>query len=72
MSPTVTCGKCGRSREVRPDGRGFPSDIAKRALRKECEAAGCKGDPQYQAGLVTGPRPCGQEQAVPQQPTSRP
>ena len=57
--PTVTCGKCGRQRIVVPDGRGFPPDIAKRKLRKECRADGCDGEPQYRAGLLVGPRPRG-------------
>lgn len=49
--PTVTCGLCGRVQAVRPDGRGFPPDIARRRLRKLCEAAGCGCDPQYLAGI---------------------
>ncbi len=44
---------------VRPDGRGFPPDIAKRKLRKVCKEAGCSCDPVYQAGFVVGPRPHG-------------
>ena len=49
--PTVTCGLCGRKRTVVPDGRGFPPDIAKRKLERECKAAGCPCKPQYRAGL---------------------
>lgn len=50
-APTVTCQLCGRSRIVTPDGRGFPPDIAKRKLRRECAANGCACDPQYRAGI---------------------
>jgi len=49
--PTVTCQLCQRSLVVTPDGRGFPPDIAKRKLRKLCQAAGCDSKPQYRAGL---------------------
>ena len=49
--PTLTCRSCGRVRIVRPDGRGFPPDIAKRALTKACRADGCACDPVYRAGL---------------------
>ena len=59
--PTVTCVLCGRSRVVQPDGRGFPPDIAKRALRKVCKANGCQSDPRYRAGVVAGPWPSGQD-----------
>jgi len=59
--PTVTCALCGRRQIVKPDGRGFPPDIAKRALRKECKANGCQSDPQYRAGVIVGPRPFGQQ-----------
>ncbi len=57
--PTVTCSLCRRQMVVRPDGRGFPPDIAKRKLRKVCKEAGCSCDPVYQAGFVVGPRPHG-------------
>ena len=49
--PIVTCDKCSAHLVVVPDGRGFPPDIAKRKLRKQCRAKGCAGEPQYQAGL---------------------
>ena len=53
--PTVTCTLCGRHRVVLPDGRGFPPDIAKRKLRKECAAAGCPCNPRYLAArLILG------------------
>lgn len=58
--PTVTCALCGRSRVVVPDGRGFPPDIAKRKLRKDCQANGCSCDPQYWAGVTIGSRAEGQ------------
>ncbi len=57
--PTVTCGLCGQEMIVKPDGRGFPPDIARRRLRKECQAAGCPCEPVYTAGFVAGPRPHG-------------
>lgn len=49
--PTQTCQECGRVEVVRPDGRGFPPDIAKRRLKKRCVAAGCPSDPRYLAGM---------------------
>jgi hypothetical protein len=49
--PAMTCTLCGRRQVVRPDGRGFPPDIAKRKLRKLCNAAGCRCDPVYRAGI---------------------
>lgn len=60
--PTVTCRNCGRFRVVTPDGRGFPPDIAKRKLAKDCKAGGCtESQPQYLAGLVLGGRATGQD-----------
>ncbi len=50
-SPAQTCTLCGRVQSVRPDGRGFPPDIAKRKLAKACKAAGCPCKPQYSAGV---------------------
>lgn len=50
--PTVTCELCGRRQVVRPDGRGFPPDIAKRKLKKICMANGCASRPAYRAGFV--------------------
>jgi hypothetical protein len=52
--PTQTCRICGLVEVVRMDGRGFPPDIAKRRLRKRCEAAGCPSDPHYLAGFQLG------------------
>lgn len=49
--PTQTCNKCGDIEIVRPDGRGFPPDIAKRRLVKRCRAKGCDGEPTYRAGI---------------------
>lgn len=49
--PIQTCMVCGNVEAVRPDGRGFPPDIAKRRLKKQCKAVGCPCDPQYRAGL---------------------
>lgn len=54
--PTQTCLRCGRVEIVRPDGRGFPPDIAKRKLRKACKENGCPCEPQYRAGLSFGGR----------------
>lgn len=55
--PTQTCELCGRVEVVRPDGRGFPPDIAKRKLRKACNANDCPSAPRYLAGVTFGPRP---------------
>lgn len=54
--PTQTCAVCGDVETVRPDGRGFPPDIAKRRLAKRCAAAGHKSEPKYLAGFRFGPR----------------
>ena len=50
--PTVTCQLCGTRMRVMPDGRGFPPDIAKRKLIKDCKARGCACDPIYLAGVA--------------------
>lgn len=52
---TQTCQECGAVEVVRPDGRGFPPDIAKRRLAKRCRQAGHVSRPTYRAGLLTGP-----------------
>lgn len=52
--PTQSCTECGRVEIVTPDGRGFPPDIAKRKLRKRCQAAGCPSKPAYRAGIGAG------------------
>jgi len=49
--PTQRCSVCGMSEVVRPDGRGFPPDIAKRKLAKRCKAAGHVSKPVYTAGV---------------------
>lgn len=63
--PTQTCTECGRVETVYPDGRGFPPDVAKRRLKKRCNAAGCPSRPTYFAGqgwAVAGRhRPAGQD-----------
>lgn len=51
-SPTQTCQVCGDVEVVRPDGRGFPPDIAKRKLVKRCKAKGHTCQPQYLAGVL--------------------
>ena len=61
--PTVTCALCERSVIVRPDGRGFPPDIAKRKLRKLCKAEGCQCEPVYRAGILLGGRVTGMQGA---------
>lgn len=59
---TYTCKTCGRVEVVKPDGRGFPPDIAKRRLQRSCKDAGCEWCvPEYRAGLLLGPPPTGQE-----------
>jgi hypothetical protein len=60
--PTVTCGLCSRQLAVRPTGRGFPPDVAKRKLKKACNANGCPCEPAYRAGVLIGPRPTGQRE----------
>jgi hypothetical protein len=54
--PTVTCSICGKWEDVRPDGRGYSPDIARRRLSKRC------GHPTsgmiYRAGIIVG-RPAG-------------
>ena len=52
--PDQNCKICGRNEPVVPDGRGFPPDIAKRKLKKRCNANGCKSDPQYTADVYFG------------------
>jgi hypothetical protein len=49
--PIYTCGVCGGIEVVRPDGRGFPPNIAKRRLTKRCKAAGHTCEPRYRAGI---------------------
>ena len=55
-SPQQQCLECGDVEVVRPDGRGFPPDIAKRRLAKRCKASGHTCRPQYTAGLLVSPR----------------
>ena len=57
--PTQTCQVCGDYEMVRPDGRGFPPDIAKRRLAKRCKAAGHACDAKYQAGVAIRLEPKG-------------
>lgn len=59
--PTYACRLCGWTVTVRPDGRGFPPDIAKRKLKRLCKADGCECEPTYQAGFIAGPRVPAQE-----------
>ena len=59
--PTQTCELCGRAETVRPDGRGFPPDIAKRKLKRWCNAQGCPSQPVYRPGFSFGPRARGME-----------
>lgn len=56
-APQQECLLCGRVEIVRPDGRGFPPDIAKRRLIKRCRAEGCECQPKYTAGLIFSPAP---------------
>ncbi len=51
-APRQTCTTCGAVEYVKPDGRGFPPDIAKRRLAKRCRANGHASTPVYQAGLI--------------------
>lgn len=52
--PTLICETCGDLEVVRPDGRGFPPDIAERRLAKRCKARGHVSAPRYYAGLSFG------------------
>jgi hypothetical protein len=54
--PIQMCMICGNAEAVRPDGRGFPPDIAKRRLQKKCRREGCPCEPEYRAGLILAPR----------------
>jgi hypothetical protein len=49
--PTQTCSVCGNRETVRPDGRGFPPDIAARKLAKRCTADGHECIPEYRVGI---------------------
>lgn len=62
-TPHQWCLGCGANRDVtlHQYGRGFPPDKAKNYLKKQCPRKGeraCKFT--YRAGVVIGPRPCGQ------------
>jgi hypothetical protein len=51
-APIYACQRCGRTEYVHPDSRGFPPDIAKRKLQKQCRANGCPcPNPVYRAGV---------------------
>ena len=52
--PNYRCETCGDVEIVRPDGRGFPPDIAKRKLVKRCRKKGCACRPVYTAGIEIG------------------
>ena len=54
--PTQTCLTCGDVEVVRPDGRGFPPDIALRRLKKRCREKGHACHSQYRAGLYLAPK----------------
>jgi len=58
--PRQKCEKCGRIETVKPDGRGFPPDIAKRKLAKRCERDGHHSQPIYTPGLSLGGLATGQ------------
>ena len=49
--PRQTCTTCGDVEVVRPDGRGFPPDIAKRRLAKRCKVKGHISTPTYRVGF---------------------
>lgn len=52
MNPIQTCRTCKGFEVVKPDGRGFPPDIAKNKLKKRCEEKGCQHDIVYRAGYL--------------------
>lgn len=41
-----------RTEVVRPYGRSFPPDIAKRRLAKRCAARNCTSEPKYTVGFA--------------------
>lgn len=49
--PVVYCRDCNAVRKVDPYVRGFPPDVAKAKLRRSCREHGCKGEPEYIAGV---------------------
>jgi hypothetical protein len=51
-APHFRCGVCGTIEIVRPDGRGFPPDIARRRIEKRCKASGHECVPIYRAGIA--------------------
>ncbi len=56
--PLQRCEVCGDIEIVKPDGRGFPPDIARRRLQKRCHAKGHACRSIYTPGLtVVGIRP---------------
>lgn len=63
--PTQTCTTCGDVESVRPDGRGFPPDIAKQRLAKRCQESGHLSTPAYRAGVRVGGPVIGQSAASP-------
>lgn len=52
-----TNNDCENVEVVRPDGRGFPPDIAKRKLTKRCKADGHECEPKYRVGYYLAPEP---------------
>lgn len=54
--PVQYCELCHNFVIVKPDGRGFPPDIAKRKLIKQCKSNGCRSKPRYRAGISLIPR----------------
>ena len=50
--PTMSCAVCGSTEVVRPSGRGYPPDIARRRLIKRCKNISHTCEPVYQAGFA--------------------
>lgn len=49
--PHQTCTFCGTFVVVEPTTRGFPPNVARRKLRKLCQAMGHESRPQYTAAV---------------------
>lgn len=60
-TPTQSCIVCGDTETVRPDGRGFPPQIARNRLAKRCKDKGHRCQSVYRAGVTIAPSPRGQQ-----------
>jgi len=65
--PIQRCLVCGDYEIVKPDGRGFPPDIAGRKLAKRCKARGHMAELKYTAGFNFNIQQAGLEAAISEQ-----